>query len=188
MNEIPGLTYVRDYLTPSEQAACLIAIDQQPWLTDLKRRVQHYGYRYDYKSRSVDTSMYLGALPSWIMSLAERLHTDGFIGVVPDQVIINEYHPGQGIADHVDCLPCFGDTILSISLGSACVMNFTSIRTKQVIPILLEPGSLVVMQAESRTFWKHGISARKTDEYGGWTIVRRRRISMTLREVIVKNT
>lgn len=185
MTIIPGLIYVANYLSPREQTQFLNTIDQQIWLTDLKRRVQHYGYRYDYKTRSIDPAMYLGALPAWIAPLAERLYADTYIAVVPDQVIINEYQPGQGIADHVDCLPCFGDTILSITLGSACVMNYTHIRTKTVVPVLLEPGSLIVMDGEARTLWKHGIPARKTDEYGGWTIVRKRRVSMTFREVIL---
>lgn len=184
MSDLPGLTYTAAYLTSNEQTQFLDQIDQQPWLTDLKRRVQHYGYRYDYKTRTILPDMFLGDLPAWLAPLAQRLHTDGYIAVVPDQVIINEYQPGQGIADHVDCLPCFGHTILSITLGSACVMNYTQIRSGKVIPVLLEPGSLVVMQGEARTHWKHGIPARKTDVYGGWTIVRQRRVSMTFREVV----
>ena len=61
---IQGMTYAPDFLSPSEQEAVLREIDQQPWRNDLKRRVQHYGYRYDYKARRVDPSMYLGPLPA----------------------------------------------------------------------------------------------------------------------------
>jgi hypothetical protein len=35
---IPGLHYQAAYLTAAEQHQLLTAIDQQPWLTDLKRR------------------------------------------------------------------------------------------------------------------------------------------------------
>ena len=42
-----------------------------------------------------------------------------------DQLIVNDYAPGQGIPAHVDA-PLFTDTIISISLGSSCVMEFSN--------------------------------------------------------------
>ncbi len=42
---VPGLQYIPNYLSSQDQEQLLAAIDQQSWLTDLKRRVQHYGYR-----------------------------------------------------------------------------------------------------------------------------------------------
>jgi alkylated DNA repair dioxygenase AlkB len=181
---IPGLSVVPDFLSPSEQSNLLSIIDDQPWLSELKRRVQHYGYRYDYKKRAVDPAMYLGALPDWVQPLAQRLHDDEHIAVVPDQLILNEYVPGQGISAHVDCVPCFGDTILSITLGSPCVMDFTSLKGKRHVPVLLEAGSLVVMKGESRYQWKHAIAPRLRDLYDGTEIVRGRRVSLTFRKVI----
>ena len=65
----------------------------------------------------------------WAAELAQRLHHDGYGAQQPDQLIVNEDEPSQGIAGHVDCIPCFDDTILSISLGSACVMMFTHTRS-----------------------------------------------------------
>jgi alkylated DNA repair dioxygenase AlkB len=159
-------------------------IDQQVWLTDLKRRVQHYGYRYNYTHRTIDPSLFLGALPPWAARIAERVHRDGYTATVPDQVIVNEYHPGQGISSHVDCVPCFGDTILSVSLLSPCVMLFTKRQSKDQVPILLEPGSLVVMQADARYTWTHSIPARKTDTFNEQKIVRGRRLSLTFRTVV----
>jgi alkylated DNA repair dioxygenase AlkB len=181
---VPGLHYLTNYLTPDEQAQLLISIDQQPWINDLKRRVQHYGYRYDYTRRSIDDSLYLGALPAWSQPLAERLMRDGWSTRPLDQLIINEYLPGQGISSHIDCVPCFDDTIISVSLGSACVMHYTHATDGTVVPIVLEPGSLVAMTGESRYGWKHGILARKTDSYQGQTIIRKRRVSLTLRTII----
>ena len=181
---IPGLTYLPNYLSAAEQDGLLAVIDQGVWITDLKRRVQHFGYVYDYKKRQLDPSMYLGALPEWAQTLAERLHADGFAPAVPDQVIVNEYQPGQGIAPHVDCVPCFGDTIFSISLGSPCVMDFTPLKGAGAVPLLLEPCSLVVMQGESRYQWKHAIAPRKRDMIDGKVIERQRRVSLTLRKVI----
>lgn len=181
---IAGLE-VRDvYLTSDEQAALLKVIDAQIWMTDLKRRVQHYGWVYNYKKRSLDPSMYLGRLPSWAEEVALRLHEDGYISGVPDQLIVNEYLPGQGIRAHVDCVPCFGDTILSISLGSPCVMDFTRLKDKRRVPVPLTSGSLVVMKAEARYAWTHGIAPRMSDTVEEVTFKRGRRVSLTFRKVI----
>jgi len=128
VSTVPGLHYAPNYVDSPEQDELLAIIDQQPWLTDLKRRVQHYGYRYTYTHRTVDSSLFLGPLPSWAATVANRLQREGYVTQTPDQLIINEYEPGQGISSHIDCVPCFDDTIVSISLGSPCVMVFTHSR------------------------------------------------------------
>jgi len=185
VSAVPGLRYCPDFLASDEEKYLLSVIDQQPWLSDLKRRVQHYGYRYDYKSRAIHAEMRLGPLPEWAMQLASRLRAEGIVPAVPDQVIVNEYLPGQGIASHIDCQPCFGESILSLSLGSPCVMVFSRPELGQQVPILLEPRSLVVMQGDSRHLWKHAIPSRKSDTYAGRVIQRGRRVSITLRNVIL---
>ena len=182
--EIPGLTYVPEYITFEEQNQLIHAIDQQEWSMKLKRRVQHYGYRYDYKDGSLASANYLGALPDWAEHIASRLFNDKLTEKAFDQLIVNEYQPGQGIISHVDCVPCFGNTIISLSLGSPCVMDFTHSQTQQKISLLLSPGSLVVMHREARYLWQHGIAPRKKDKYKGTEITRTRRISMTFREVL----
>ena len=183
-NLIPGLLYIPNYINQEEEEKLINIIDEQIWITDLKRRVQHYGYKYDYKKRALSGAVYLGALPEWAMNIASRLYEDKLMEVLPDQVIVNEYQPGQGITNHIDCIPCFGDTVISLSLGSSCVMDFTTNEPLTKIPILLEPCSLVVFQEKARYEWQHGIAARKKDKYQGREIVRQRRISMTFRKVI----
>lgn len=182
---ISGLSYISNYISAREEAEFIAQIDAQVWMTPLKRRVQHYGYIYDYKKRSVTKDMFLGHLPEWLEKFAKQVYEDGYIAEVPDQVIINEYFPGQGIAAHVDCEPCFGDTILSLSLGSACVMDFSELKSKRQQHLLLEPGSLLIMQGEARYQWQHGIASRKTDIYDSKRYQRSRRISLTLRKVVL---
>jgi alkylated DNA repair dioxygenase AlkB len=186
--EITGLTYLPEFIDPESHDDLLANVDSQPWLNDLRRRVQHYGYKYDYKARRVDPSMRIGALPGWAMAIAEHLVDRGLMRELPDQLIINEYKPGQGIANHVDCVPCFTDSIASLSLGSSCVMTFTSKETGHIIPLLLEPRSLVALRGEARYGWTHGIATRKTDAYQGRTIHRGRRVSLTFRKVILNDT
>jgi alkylated DNA repair dioxygenase AlkB len=181
--QVPGLRYVPGYLNQKQQEWLLEKIDGQPWLADLKRRVQHYGYRYDYKSRAVDASAFLGPLPDWAGLVVQKLRKDGMIEQAPDQLIVNEYEPGQGIAPHIDCVPCFGETVLSLSLGSACVMIFKHSKSEEHTSLLLEAGSLLVMQGEARYEWKHGIAYRKSDIYEGQSLERGRRVSLTFRNV-----
>jgi alkylated DNA repair dioxygenase AlkB len=181
---VPGLMLIEDYVDVEGQHQLLNEIDGSPWLTGLKRRVQHYGWRYDYNTRSVDESLRLGPLPRWAQALAERVVQDGLVPEVPDQLIVNEYHPGQGIAAHVDCVPCFGGTIASLSLGSPCVMDFIHATSADQVPVSLLPGSLVVMSGPARYEWKHRIAARKSDRVGGQVIPRGRRVSLTFRTVL----
>ena len=183
-SEISGLNYISDYINIDQQNHLLNLIEKQEWSTKLKRRVQHYGYRYDYKKGLLASSSYLGALPDWLRSIAEQLFSDRLTPNIPDQVIINEYQPGQGIASHIDCVPCFGNTIISLSLGSACLMDFTHSQTKEKTSILLSAGSLIIMQGAARYNLQHGIAARKKDKYKGEEIMRTRRVSLTFREVL----
>ncbi len=175
--DIPGLTYIPDFITRDEESALIADIDVQSWLTDLKRRVQHYGYKYDYRARAVTNDAYLGPLPDWIQPVAQKLPFK------PDQAIVNEYQPGQGISAHVDCVPCFDDTIASLSLDSGAMMQFTNGNEKQ--EIYMEPRSLVILSGPTRYEWRHAIPARKTDVVNGFKIERHRRISLTFRTVIL---
>lgn len=181
---VPGLIYAPDFLTPDEELTLLTAIDAAPWRDDLKRRVQHYGYCYDYKSRTVDRSMYLGELPAWASVLDARLLERGLTDRASDQVIVNEYEPGQGISAHVDCLPCFDGTIVTISLGSACVMDFAHPDASKV-SVLLAARSVAVMTGPARTDWTHCIPARQKDVFEGQTYHRVRRVSLTFRKVLL---
>lgn len=183
--KISGLTYIPDYITPAQEVELISVIDGQHWFTDLKRRVQHYGWKYDYTARRVDDSMRLGDLPEWLNEYCNKLVNDRHFPKMPDQVIINEYQPGQGIASHIDCVSCFEETIASISLGSPCVMDFTHSKINQKSPILLEPRSLFVLSGDARYVWKHGIANRKTDKINGQSFSRGRRVSMTFRNVIL---
>lgn len=179
--EIPGLTYVADFLSPTEHREVLLSVDQLPWRDDLKRRVQHYGYRYDYKARRVDRSMYLGHLPTFAVPIAARLAEAGIVESVPDQLIVNEYLPGQGISAHIDCEPCFGEHIVMVSLGWAYEMQFIQSATRECRSVLLATGSAVAIAGEARHKWLHQIKAVKSDR----GIRRQRRVSLTFRNVVL---
>jgi alkylated DNA repair dioxygenase AlkB len=187
LSKIKGLLYIPEYITKEEHALFGQSVNAENWLGDLKRRVQHYGYKYDYKARFIDYSMKIGELPEWVTPFANKLYQEGYMPALPDQLIVNEYKPGQGIASHVDCAPCFGDTIISLSLGSTCIMEFTNKETREKIDVLLEPKSLVVLKDDARYLWTHGISGKKADKFKGIKYERKTRISLTFRNVTLNS-
>jgi alkylated DNA repair dioxygenase AlkB len=182
---INGLIYLPNFISPIEQQKLLEIIGESTWLGDLNRRVQHHGYKYDYKKRGIDISMKLDKLPEWATTLSNKIHQQKLMPYLPDQLIVNEYLPGQGIAPHIDCEPCFEGVIASLSLGAACVMDFTNNYSNEKKSILLEAQSLLVLGDEARYGWKHGIAARKSDMYNGLKMLRQRRVSLTFRKVIL---
>ena len=184
-----GLLLLSDFMTdPTEGCRLLDWIDSQPWDFGLRRGVQHYGWRYDYRSRSVLASDHLGPLPEPLAALAASVaqvagRQNGGQARF-DQAIVNAYEPGQGIADHVDCRPCFGPVIASLSLGDEWPMRFTHPVHQQSFELWLPAGSLLILSGPARYDWTHGIAARKSDAVDGQRRVRQRRVSVTLRKVI----
>jgi alkylated DNA repair dioxygenase AlkB len=183
---IQGLELHFDFIDKAQELELTRLIDNSNWLNDLTRRVQHYGYKYDYKSRKIDNSFFLGELPHWLKDLSQQIIEKKLIDFIPDQAIINEYECGQGIAPHIDCEPCFGDTIISLSLGSTCVMNYENEpNSKNKVGIFVEPRTLLIMKKDSRYNWYHGIPPRKSDMFNEQVHKRERRVSITFRKVTI---
>ena len=184
--DISGLEYLPQFLSVVEQATAIRQIDDAPWRSDLERRVQHYGWRYDYSVRTVDRDMHIGPLPPWLRDIARRLYNEtGLFDDVPDQAIVNEYEPGQGIAMHAD-RQCFGPTVATISLGDDWRMELRPAGGKAdtKVEILLKQGSALLMTGDARRRWFHGIAKRKRERTSdGWR-PRKRRLSLTFRTVL----
>ncbi|MGW1740077.1 alpha-ketoglutarate-dependent dioxygenase AlkB [Nocardia sp. NPDC001965] len=179
---VDGLRCADDWIDLREQVALVAAIDAAPWSNELRRRVQHFGHRYDYGRRSVAASAPAPPLPGWARELVERLEW----AVRPDQVIVNEYLPGQGISPHVDCVPCFGPVVATLSLGSACTMDFLDPDSGVRVPVVLATGSLCEMTGDARYRWRHTIAARRTDPSPAGRVPRGRRVSVTFRTVLTE--
>ena len=113
--------------------------------------------------------------------MAERLVVERLFAAVPDQVIANEYLTGQGISAHVDCEPCFGEVIASLSLLSACEMQFHCVETGEARAAILPERSLLVLAGAARRDWTHAIPARRSDSIDGVRVMRQRRVSLTFR-------
>lgn len=182
--EIEGLTLINDFLTEDEEKNLIEEINRQEWMNDLQRRVQHYGYKYDYKSKIISKNNYIGKLPDFCKEILIRIKENKISENDFDQLIVNEYKPGQGISPHVDHTEFFEDGIISISLGSNCFMNFQSCQDKTIIkPILLNRRSLICLTKDARYRWKHSIQQRKYDVIGQRKVARETRVSLTFRKV-----
>ena len=187
-----GVIY-EPFMTDEECQNLLAVISRRRWMNDLKRRVQHYAWKYDYTSRTLSEDMRIGALPDFLRDVAMRLHERGWFDLAPDQVIVNEYRPGQGIAPHVD-RDCFGPTVATLSLGDAWPMEFAPAnrdrartaqanRAREKIELVLDVGSILVLRGASRSSWTHGIAPRHADGRGRSRRPRRTRVSVTFRTV-----
>ena len=102
----------------------------------------------------------------------------------PTQILINEYKNNMGIASHFEDFNAFGPVILTISLVSPVYMTLKkptiapiidggndnkkiniSINAcdtyDDIVKVLLEPGSLLIMKGDARYKYRHGIGKYK---------------------------
>ena len=185
MGTIPGLKYIAQYIDKAQEQALLDTIGQHPWNTKFKRRRQIYGVIDTMARKWVTPEKFLGPLPNWGAVVAEDLYAHGIMPRVPEQLLINEYLPGQGITFHRDAF-CYEDTIVSLSLGTAYTMEFMRLEDGKRVQKYLDPRSLLVLTGTARWDWKHAIPKRKSDVVKGKRVLRGRRISMTFRNVFMK--
>ena len=182
--EISGLFIFPNYINAAEEQQLLNMVDAGTWsyagIKNSSRRVQHFGWVYNYKSRNIKPSDYIGPLPEWAELLAQRLYRERLMPFVADQLIINEYTSGQGISPHTDSPESFRDTIVSISLIESWTMQFSRRLKGQAHPVLMPARSALVLSGESRSAWLHEIRKRKRDESGQ---IRNRRVSLTFRKI-----
>jgi alkylated DNA repair dioxygenase AlkB len=176
---VPGLRLYRNFISASLEEELIKEIDAQPWVVDYDRRLQYYGYRNELEV-PYDLVAFPVPIPPGIYRLSEEIVSQGILLEQPDQVIINEYDPGQGIRPHKD-RNYFDNQICGVNLGSGCVMQFLGNGEK--IDVEIPRRSIYVMQGEARTKYKHAIPPRKKDKLDGDVKHRERRISITYRKV-----
>lgn len=181
---IDGLILVENFIDEQEEAALIEAIDAREWSNQLKRRTQQYGHIYDYSSRGgQEPSKKADPIPEAFRLVVERM-SDKSLLHDPDQVIVNEYQPGQGIGAHIDHKTKFEDNIGSLSLLTPVTMEFTRTKDSKKVRLLLPRRSLLLMRREARYEWSHGISPVKTDPLTKQA--RKRRVSLTFRKMATK--
>ena len=125
------------------------------------RRICQYGYKYDYLT---ETCVKTTEIPQFYLDIINPVLQQQKIECKFNQVLINEYQPGQGIAPHVDA-NIFGDTIVCLTINSGAVIKFE--RREQEHEFYVDNGDVYIMQSEARYDYKHSQPARKKDQgYG----------------------
>ena len=181
---LPGLTVYPGYISKSMEEKLIAEIDRQVWVVDYDRRLQYYGYRNELES-PYDLVPIPVSIPPLIYKFSERLVKEEILLSQPDQVIINEYFPGQGIRPHKD-RNYFDNQICGVNLGSGCIMRFIKVAGGETVDVEIPRRSVYVMQDEARYKWKHAIPPRKKDVVDGTVQHRERRLSITYRKVVMK--
>lgn len=181
-----GLIYIPDFISVEESINLIGYIENQLWSSELNRRVQHYGYRYDYKSRNLDVSRGVLEIEEPFVALLDTLTYElNELGLKsrPNQIIVNEYEVGQGITWHIDSEKSFDDNIFIISLLSDCLMKLEHKKTKEQLDVYLKKNSLLCLTKESRYDWRHTIPNTKSFVFKGKKFMRARRLSLTCRYI-----
>lgn len=178
---VPGLYLYPNFIEEAVEEQLLTEIDSQIWIVDYLRRLQYYGYRNELE-KPYDLIKFPVAMPPLIEQLSQKIVAQGIVLIQPDQVIINEYVPGEGIKPHKD-RAYYENQICGVNLGSSCIMRFIRGANLEVIDVEIPRRSLYVMQDDARKKWKHGIPPRKKDVVQGHVQHRERRVSITYRKV-----
>lgn len=178
---LPGLFLYPDLIDEARETQLLNEIDNQVWIVDYLRRLQYYGYRNELE-KPYDLIPFPVLMPPHMEQLSKELVERKIILLQPDQVIINEYVPGEGIKPHKD-RAYYENQICGVNLGSGCIMRFIRGMNEQVIDVEVPRRSVYVMQDDARKKWKHAIPPRKKDNIDGQLKHRERRVSITYRKV-----
>jgi alkylated DNA repair dioxygenase AlkB len=178
---VPGLFLYPDFIDEIREEQLLEEIEQQKWVVDYSRRLQYYGYRNELE-KPYDLISFPVPIPPQIYQLSQELNEQNVLLYQPDQVIINEYAPGEGIKPHKD-RNYYENQICGVNLGSGCIMKFIKGKNFEVIDVEIPRRSLYVMQDDARKKWNHGIPPRKKDIINGSVQHRERRVSITYRKV-----
>ena len=178
---LPGFYLYNDLIDEEFERQLLSELDNQRWIVDYARRLQYYGYRNELED-PYDLIPFPVEMPRLMRALSEKLVAKNIVQLQPDQVIVNEYVPGEGIRPHKD-RDYYENQICGVNLGSGCIMRFIRGNNQEVIDIEVPQRSVYVMQDDARKKWNHAIPPRKKDINDGIVKHRERRISITYRKV-----
>ena len=171
-----GLMTEPNIISEELEKNILKEIYSKEWRNDLKRRVQHYYHVYDYTSKNV---LIKTDEPGPFVKQLEDIVSKYFDCKI-NQIIVNEYEPGQGISAHIDKPTIFGPVVVTVTLQSDSSMVFHKQGEKELIVPLIRREA-VILTGPSRYEWTHEIKKNKTDTINGIRKKRGTRVSVTFR-------
>lgn len=194
-----GLELFPDFVSNSTEAQLLAIVDNElktrsessssTYRSLNRRRALHFGYSYDYDTRSATRLDGSVDMPPLFNTLREQIELAGKLarGFL-NQLTVNVYRPGDGISAHVEETAVFDHTLAALSLESDIVMDFTCCKDDRKSCVDIPRRSLYLLKGASRFQWKHAIAPRMNDKspIDGTIRARQRRISLTFRRVLPK--
>jgi alkylated DNA repair protein alkB family protein 8 len=100
----------------------------------------------------------LDPIPSYLLNLCNKLIDKKILDVLPEDISINIYYPGDKIPPHIDKIdagPVI--TILSLLSDAKFILSYGAKKEN----ILLPPRSIIQLKDKYRTHWKHSIEKIK---------------------------
>jgi alkylated DNA repair dioxygenase AlkB len=158
------LIYEDDFLSTAEERELLAEIARLPLEEaqykqyKARRRVLSFGAQYDFDRNRLEAGP---PIPEFLLPLRERIgRRTGIDAARFSHALVTEYRPGTPLGWHRD-MPEF-ETVIGVSLGSACRMRFRRYRhekhaKEKPIDLLLEARSIYIMQGDARWGWQHSV-------------------------------
>jgi len=100
----------------------------------------------------------LEPIPKYLFDLCNKLIDKKILDVLPEDVSINIYYPGNKMVSHIDKLDA-GPVITILSLLSNANLILTYGAKKEIV--LLPSRSVIQLKDKYRTHWKHSIEKIK---------------------------
>ena len=140
-----------------------------------KRKVAWYGdseYLYTY-SNTTKRAL------AWTKELSElKQIVEEYAEIKFNSCLLNLYHNGnEGMGWHSDDEESLGknNTIASLSFGAERKFSFKHKQTKQIVSLVLEDGSLLIMKDATQSNWLHSLPKSKN--------ITQARINLTFRTI-----
>jgi len=109
------------------------------------------GIRY---GNSIYGNNKLKPIPNYLLNLCNKLIDKKILDVLPEDVSINIYYPGNKMLSHIDKIDA-GPVITILSLLSDANLILSYGSKKEIV--LLPSRSVVQLKDKYRTHWKHSI-------------------------------
>jgi len=116
--------------------------------TEINNRI---GIRY---GNSIYGNTELEPIPNYLLNLCNKLIDKKILDVLPEDVSINIYYPGNKMLPHIDKIDA-GPVITILSLLSDANLILTYGSKKEIV--LLPSRSVIQLKDKYRTHWKHSI-------------------------------
>jgi len=138
-----------DVISVEEETELLNAlVEAENKGTEINNRI---GIRY---GNSIYGNIELEPIPNYLLNLCNKLIDKKILDVLPEDISINIYYPGNKMLPHIDKIDA-GPVITILSLLSDANLILSNGSKKEIV--LLPSRSVIQLKDKYRTHWKHSI-------------------------------